>query len=139
MAKVRDQDRDELVAFYRGARRIATMASTRWGRLEIAILALSIVTAGSLWGLLSESLPQLTLWVGAILATATTFVSGYSKYTNYHSVLQEALTLHSEIGEFLGQVRASAGMTQEEYWPRHKDLETKLYDLQVRSGFMWRD
>ena len=139
MATVRHHDKAELGAFYHGARRIATSASTRWGRQEVAILVLSVVTAGSLWGLVSERLPEVTLWVGAILATMTTLVSGYSKYTNYHSILAEALTLHSEIGEFLGQARASPDMTQEDYWPRHKELETKLDNLAVRSGITWRD
>ena len=139
MANVSDANIHELVDFFRGARRIAAMASTRWGHLEVAILVLSVVTAGSLWGLLSDMWPQETLWVGALLATATTFTSGYSKYTNYHSILGEALTLHSEIGEFLGRVRASPDMPQGEYWPRHKELETKLYNLEVRSGFKWRD
>ena len=65
MATVRDQDKDELVAFYHGARRIATTASKRWGRQEVAILVLSAITAGSLVGLLSELLPKATLWLGA--------------------------------------------------------------------------
>ena len=139
MTKVRKRDVNELVDFFGGARSIATCASTRWGRFEVGILLLSVLTTGSLWGLLSEALPDETLWIGAALATATAFLSGYTKYTNYHQIMSEALSLHSEVGEFLGEVRASPNMTQEEYWPRHKQLETKLYELQVRSGFKWRE
>lgn len=139
MSTVRDQDVDELVAFYRGARRIARGASTRWSRIEISILLLSAITTGSLWGLVSDILPSVALWIGAILATATAIISGYSKWANDHSTMGEALSLHAAIGEFLGQVRASPGMTQQEYWPRHKELETKLHELEIRSGFAWRE
>lgn len=139
MANVRDEDIDELVRFYNGARRIARGASTRWGRTEVSILILSAVTTGSLWGLLSNALPAVTLWAGAVLATSTTIVSAYSKYTDDHSTVGEALAIHAEIGEFLGKVRASPTMTQEEYWPRHKKLETSLHDLAIRSGFEWHE
>lgn len=132
---ISEEDTDSLESYAKHAQTIAGIASTRWGRFEVSILALSLVTTGSLWGLVSDLLPTATLWVGAVLATITAFLSAFSKFTNYHAIMGKALRLNADINELLGRIRAKPDMSQEQFWPAFHKLKTKLQHLEVESGY----
>lgn len=97
-------------------------------RIEVAVLAMSALTAGSLWVLISEIFVEPSKWIGAITATALAFLTSY-KALGPSRLLDDARALHREIGVEIAALRSSTGTDMSRHWDALKRFETKLLDL----------
>ena len=97
--------------------------------LEVIVLILSVLTAGSLWLLLSNALPKSTLWFGAIASTATTFIALYMGNSGMVRTRNQALALLSDIELFMGVLRANGYLSHEEYFGNYKPLRNRFHRL----------
>jgi hypothetical protein len=72
--------------------------------LDLLVPALSVLTSGSLWLLVSQILPSSTLWLGALISTVTTGITLYISAAGLNRRRSRALDLHKRTGRFLACV-----------------------------------
>jgi hypothetical protein len=113
----------------RVSRMIARMA--RIGNaLHVGVLTFSVVTSGSLWLLLSKTVPQGVLWFGAIASTLTSGITVYIKTSGINKKRSKALALYRDMGQFVAEVRTSKTLTDAEFWAKVKSYEFEIAALQ---------
>lgn len=93
------------------------------------VLALSVLTSGSLWLLLTRLVPGATLWFGAIASTLATFLTLYLYTAGINAIREEALELHRNMARFLAVIRGRTDMSDQEFWNTYKDLEHRIMKL----------
>ena len=94
------------------------------------ILVLSVITSGSLWLLLSKTLPEEILWIGAGISTIITGLSLYLKSSGLEAKKRQALATHGKMSEFIANVRS--GIIQpgtQEFWMKIKMFENELVNI----------
>ena len=101
---------------------------SRVNTLEFIVLVLSVLTAGSLWLLISEALPLPALWFGAIASTLTIGITLYLKSSGMGTKRSQALALLKDAEIFIGEVKAEL-LPYGEFWDRYKRLRTRLHEL----------
>ncbi len=109
--------------------RIIQQSSRRGKTVETLGLLISILTTGTLWMLISEAIPRVVLWFGALASSVTTALNIVPFFRDFPKKRMEALTLCQEIGQFIAAVRASEDVLSEDYWASLKRFETKIADL----------
>jgi hypothetical protein len=121
---------DHLLGVYAGVadRVLELRRSTNW--IESAVLGMSVLTAGSLWVLISEHFVGPSKWIGAVLATALAFLTSYQKTFGPSKLLEDARALHRDIGAEIAALRAnSRADDMRQHWDAVKRFESRLLDL----------
>jgi hypothetical protein len=119
-----------VLALYHEVQALLARLASRGNKLQLLVLFLSVLTSGSLWLLLSKSLPQTALWFGAVASTLTTGITLYLKSSGLNQVRAKCLTVFSDLGQFLAEVRSSDNMSEEYYWKKYKAFESRVAELQ---------
>lgn len=120
---------NDVIELYHDVEKILASAASLGNRLQLLALFLSVLTSGSLWLLLSKTVPQATLWFGAIASTLATGIALYLKSSGINQVRTKALVVFRDLGQFLAEVRASKNMPEEHYWSKYKEFESRVIDL----------
>ena len=131
MSEINEQEKqdrqealDALLNMYQKASQFSVGLSRSIRRLEISIITLSAVTTGSLWAAIGKISPEITTWLGAILATLLTILAMYKKAFNPEKRYKDALALYGDIGRELANVRTNFDYYQ--FWGTYKELQVRL-------------
>lgn len=117
---------DMLVALQNSAEQCASRYATLADRIELLVLALSVITSGAVWALAADALPKQFGWIGAIISTVVTFLTIYMYSSGLQKKRKRAIVLSEEITEYLGERRGDPYLNQNEFWIRYKAFEKTL-------------
>jgi hypothetical protein len=107
---------------YNEVEKLLRETTRRANTLKTVSLVLSIITAGNLWLVLSDELPKITLWIGAIASTFVTLATVYLKSVEAPKRHARLIALHGKIAQLLAKVR-SGKIDDQEFWETYKELE----------------
>jgi hypothetical protein len=100
--------------------------------IEVTILVFSVLTSGAFWALISDTIPKAMGYAGAAVSTVVTFLTIYMYSSGLNTKRKTAIFIFKEIGKFMADVRASASMSEQEFWTKYKPFEGMIMDLQYR-------
>ena len=89
---------EALSARYRQVEQEITRHQKANRRIELTVLIISVVTSGTLWTLLTQSLPSVAAWVGAISSTLVALFTAYQSSLGPKQKIEPLLKLYSQIG-----------------------------------------
>ena len=98
-------------------------------RIEISILALSVLTSGAFWALVSDAVPKSMGLVGAAISTVVTFLTIYMYSSGLNRKRKDAIFIFKEVGKFMAVARTNPAMTDAEFWAQYKLLEGMIHEL----------
>jgi hypothetical protein len=78
------------------------------------ILALSVLTSGALWLIVSHSAPKGTEFIGATISTLVTFLTIFLYASGLEAKRRGCLQLYKDIGEFIAQLRVDPNFVDEQ-------------------------
>lgn len=100
-------------------------------RIEVATLAISVVTSGSLWALIAGSQPVPAAWIGAVFGTVIAFLKGYQLTFGPKNRIKDAYSLYQDIGKAIAALRAGKGeVNVTQFWDQYKGFEFHLTKLE---------
>jgi len=128
MNPLQEQHLAATLVLYHDVSSIITKVANRAKLLEMVVLFLSVFTSGSLWLLLSQKLPESTLWFGALASTLITGITLYMYSSGMNRMRRQALALYEEIGQFIAVIR-STEIPENQFWNQYKHFEAALKNL----------
>ena len=130
IAKYGDENKVDAIARLIAMHRIVGVSvreiSARDKKLQVATLAISVVTSGALWVYVSGALPKTAAIVGAALSTAVTGITLYQLSLGPTRNLEQANDLYQEFGRSLANVREYPDQFS---WHQFKHLESAYTKL----------
>ena len=122
------EDFKRIDAQYQTVKKIVANKAVLIARFQLVTIILSVLTSGSLWLSLSQVIPDITLWFGAIASTLIAGITLYMKTTGIDQIRTDTLSLEGEIGQFLAGIRTAEKLPVD-YWDKHKDFDTRIDKL----------
>ncbi|MBX9624421.1 MAG: hypothetical protein K2X82_11485 [Gemmataceae bacterium] len=99
-------------------------------RIEVAALAMSVLTSGGLWALIAASQPTAAAWVGAIFSTIIAFLKFYQLTFGPKNRIKEAYALYQSIGKAIAGLRGGGKFNSMLFWDQYKGFEFDLTKLE---------
>lgn len=129
MEESRNERLTKALELYEQLEGLIVRTANRADLLRNSVLVLSVITSGSLWLLISETLPKGALWFGAIASTVVTIVTLYLASAGVNRMREQALTLHTAVARFIAEIRSRPLMGEAEFWDRYKAIEDDIFRL----------
>lgn len=126
----RDELLEALSKMYLRVHDLVEKAGNKDARIELIVIVISAITAGTLWSLLAASFVHIAAWVGASLSTVLALLTAYQKAFKPKEVYEQLLSLYQEIGQAIADVRAAKDLDSYRVWKQLKNFQGSLTSLE---------
>lgn len=124
---------EEMIKLQNSAEQAASHYAKLANRIELTVLALSVLTSGAVWALAADALPKPLGWAGAVISTVVTFLTFYMYSSGIQQKRKRAIVVYEDITEYLGELRGKPYPEPNEFWVRYKAFERSLSKLKLEK------
>jgi hypothetical protein len=123
---------EQLSRLYGRAQKDLRQARKADRAIDLLILLLSVITAGALWSLVSNSAPAVSSWIGAICASVVSLLSGVQNTIGPKKKLEQLQPKFQSLAVALGRFRDGRPAGWSDF--KHYLAEMESLGVQVPLG-----